>query len=304
MKKFLIKLSVFGAVAAAIIIFILMRFGGYVDYFYQKFTSPPQKSLILGDSRSFQGIQPSVIKNEMAGNFGMPILNFSFTLAQTAYGDELFNSVRQKLDPETKNGLFIINVHPWLFAQRDEDDFSNDKFFEAAVPPNNMHFLSLNPNVEYFFRNYSYFHFKAIIRRNSIVHDDGWLEEFYLPNDKKILAEWKKTQITLYKGFIKKWKKTDYRLKRFNEMVKFLDKHGTVVLVRMPVDKEITEVENVFWKDFDADMARVAEENKSVYLNFSTVQENYHKYDGVHLEKEAGAAFTKALCDSINKRFN
>ena len=160
MKKFLSKIILFLLLITSIVSFILVKYGGFVDYFYLKFTSPKQTSMILGDSRSFQGIQPKVI-NRCLKNQGyhLPMFNYSFTISQVAYGKPYRQSVQNKLDENSKNGLFILNVSPWLLAQREKDDFKKNIFEEQNQPPHNMKFVDVNPNYEYFFRNYNYFHF-------------------------------------------------------------------------------------------------------------------------------------------------
>ena len=79
MKKFITKLLVFTILITAIILFMLSRYGGYVDYFYNKLASPRQHSLIIGDSRSFQGIQPAVVNENLKNQFELPMYNYSFT---------------------------------------------------------------------------------------------------------------------------------------------------------------------------------------------------------------------------------
>lgn len=116
MKKFLYKSILFFAVVTAIITSVLVFYGGYVDYFYNKFTTPKASSMIFGDSRSLQGIQPRIINAHFEGSdIELPMFNYSFTLGQIAYGKPYLNSIKKKLDTTTTNGLFIITVHPSLY---------------------------------------------------------------------------------------------------------------------------------------------------------------------------------------------
>lgn len=301
MKKFLVRLLVFSILITSIILFLLYRYGGYVDYFYNKCASPRQSAMIIGDSRSFQGLQPSVFNDNLSNDFDLPMYNFSFTLAQVSYGESLLSSIKSKINSETKNGLFILSVHPYILSQRDKDNFEKGIYFEESFPPGNMNYLAMNPNVEYFFKNYDYFHFKAVIRKNSIVHDDGWLEEYNLPKDTTTLADWRKNQIELYGGFKSKWKKSDYRIEQLSQTIKFLKNHGTVVLVRMPSSDNIVAIEKEYWQDFNSDITKVASENKVQYLDFTKNLSDYNTYDGVHFDKNGGKKFTKAVCDSILK---
>lgn len=298
MKKFIIKLAVFSAIAIGIILLLLERYKGTVDYFYTKFTTPKQHSIIVGDSRSFQGIQPSVINSELHGDFELPMYNYSFTIAQIAFGDALLESIKRKVDPNTKNGLFILSVHPWVLSERDYDDIKAGKFFEVDGPPHNMTYVDMNPNPEYFFRNYNFFHFKAVFRSASIVHEDGWLEEPTIAKDPKKQEIW----IPALEKYSKAWKKSDYRLNGLEKTIAYLEKHGTVVLVRMPNSAKIVSIEETYWPGFDNQLRIIAKKNNVRYFTYSNSGNAFWTYDGVHLDKFEGARFSKSLCDSIKLR--
>ena len=299
MKTFLIKSLLFLILVTSIVSTVLITSGGYVDYFYEKFTTPKAKSLILGDSRSMQGIQPTVINNDLLNQyFELPILNYSFTIAQISYGPLYLESIKKKLDSTSKNGLFIVTVNPWILSKREKDNEQRGVYFEEGMPPHNMNFVNMDPNFEYFFKNFNYFHFKSIIRRTSKMHKDGWLEESNLPKDSVMLNVWKKKQIDLYTNWSKVWKKSVYRLTSLMETVNYLKGFGTVTLIRMPIDKHLLQIEENFWNNFDKDILNLAKKTNVKYINFS--KDNiYETYDGNHLDKYGGVTFTKNLCDSI-----
>lgn len=298
MKKFLLKISLFFILTIFGLSIILLKFGGYVDYFYEKFTVPKQTSLILGDSRSMQGIQPRIIDQELKGSgYNLPIFNYSFTVAQINYGKPYTKSIKKKLQP-SKNGLFIVSVHPWLFTEREDDDSKNGKYSELHAPPQNMNFVNINPNFEYFLKNFKYFHFRTIIRQTAELHKDGWMEESNLPKDSVTLNNWKDNQVKMYQNFSKKWSRSPQRVNDFIDMITYLQENGRVVMVRMPVDVKILSVENNFWNNFDAEMRTISQRMNVSYINFSK-SNNYQTYDGNHIDKYGGVIFTKELCDSI-----
>ena len=300
MNKFLKKLFFFVIIIIASMSFILIRYGAYIDYFYLKFTTPKQSSFILGDSRSFQGIQPKVINSYFSGSsFQLPMFNYSFMITQAAYGEPYINSVKNKLNLNTKRGLFILTVNPWLLAKREHDDFKNCIFTEDHQPPHNMNFVTINPNFEYLIKNFNYFHFKALFKKNSTLHKDGWMEENNLPKDKKTFNEWSNMQINMYQGFSDKWSKSSYRMLELEKLIVILKAHGTVILVRLPINTEILNIENKFWVNFNLEIKSLALKNKVKYINFSK-KNNYSTYDGNHIDKFGGKIFTKDLCDSIN----
>ncbi|CAM3385091.1 SGNH/GDSL hydrolase family protein [Flavobacterium longum] len=301
MRKFLWKSALFFGIVLAIVSFVLLRYGGYIDYFYEKFTVGKQSSFIIGDSRAHQGIQPRVIDSYFRKNeFDGPMFNYSFTISQAAYGKPYTESILKKLKPDTKNGLFILTVDPWLLAQREKDNVANGFFEEQTSPPHNMWFDSMNPNFEYFIRNFRFLHLKSIIRKSSMLHKDGWLEESNLPTDSLMLADWKKNQLRIYRDFAKHWKRCDYRKTDLQILIEKLKPHGKIFLVRTPIDAKLLAIEDQFWLGFDQDIETIAHKTGVPYLNF--VREDvYRTYDGNHLDKFGGKVFTAHLCDSINK---
>jgi len=298
MKKFVIKCVIFLLLFGGLFIFVLSRYGGYTDYFYVKFTTPKQHSMILGDSRSMQGILPAILNQNLDSRFEKPIYNYSFTLGQIAYGPAYLKSIERKLDPNTKNGIFILNVSPWILAEREMDDPKNGRFFETDMPPHNMECVDRNPNLEYVYRNFRYFHFKAIFRRITKTHRDGWLEQ-QLPNDKLILKKWKAGLLQDFKYKADRWNTSKYRMASLDSTVAFLSRYGKVYLVRMPVDAEVLAIENRFWPDFDPQIEMVANKHRAAYFRFGAG--NFGTYDGNHLDNPSTVRFTKILCDSINQ---
>lgn len=298
MKKFVIKCVIFLLLFGGIFIWMLSRYGGYADYFYVKFTTPKQHSMILGDSRSMQGILPSIVNRNLDNQFEKPVYNYSFTLGQIAYGPAYLESIKRKLDPNTRNGVFILNVSPWILTERELDDPQNNRYFESDMPPHNMQSVDRKPNLEYVYRNFSYFHFKAIFRGITQTHEDGWLEQ-QLPTDQSELKQWKIDLLQDFGQKAKTWKPSSYRMAALNETVAYLSRYGKVYLVRMPVDAEVLAIEDDFWADFDAQVKSVSVKNRAPYFRFGAGR--FTTYDGNHLDNSETVRFTKVLCDSINK---
>ena len=302
MKKLIYKSILFISVICCFYAVVLVRAGGYVDHFYEKFTTPKHRSLILGDSRSFQGIQPAIIDDYFRKTgYELPMLNYSFTIAQISYGPAYLKSIQNKLDSGARNGLFILTLNPWVLAQREGDDFTKGVFWETDKPPHNMNNVSMSPNFEYLIRNYGYFHFRTIFRRTAKLHKDGWLEERTLgarAMDVRVKRDWTQKSMDMYNTFTTKWKKSDYRLDQLDKTIQFLQHHGKVVLVRMPIDANIELIEDRFWSNFNGDINRLARSHSVQYLDFSK-QNRFQTYDGNHLDHSGGAVFTKELCKRI-----
>ncbi|QBA63891.1 hypothetical protein [Muriicola soli] len=303
MRRFIIKAILFLILVVSIVTITLVQYGGYVDYFYEKFTTPKAPSLILGDSRSFQGIQPKIINKYFTdSDLDLPIFNYSFTLFEISYGKPYLESVKRKLNSKAKNGIFIISVHPWSVSNRSGNhEEERGVYFESDLPPHNMKWVDVSPNFEYLLKNFNYFHFKGMFRKMTLTHKDGWLQDNNLPTDQNILNEWKQIQIERYKRHSLKWVKSNVRMEDLKKTASFLKNHGRVYLVRLPIDEEINKIELKYWHNFDQEMKELSDSLQIDYINFSSSVKKYDTYDGIHIDQYSGVDFTKSLCDSIIK---
>lgn len=280
-----------------------MNYGGNVDFFYEKFTTPKTKSMIIGDSRSFQGIQPRVINKYFENkDTDLPILNYSFTGAQAIAGPLYNASILKKIDTTATNGIFIISITPDFLTSKEEFDNKNGEFRESNQPPHNMHFVDKNPNYEYLIKNLSFFHFKALFRKSSKTHKDGWLEESNLPKDSLVYDNWKNFQINIFLEDRDKYKISNLRINSLDILIQKLKQFGKIYLVRMPISKEFYDLENSKYPKLNTKIDSLAKINNIPFFNFNTDIINlYRTYDGHHIDKNGGKIFTKALCDSIYK---
>jgi len=302
MKKFLLKTSLYTLLCFIILSLVLVFYGSYIDYFYEKFTSPKAQSMIIGDSRGMQGIQPRIINEELKNSsFQLPVLNYSFTIAQAAIGPLYNTSIHRKLDQTGKDGLFIISITPWMLSSDKANDNSKGEFREANGPPHNLKNVSSNPNYEYVFKNLSYFHFQGLFGRNAKMHKDGWLEENNLPKDSTVFKRWKENQKQMMLRLTKDYEVSDLRLKSLDSLIKSLSSYGKVYMLRTPIDKEFLEIENLFFPEFDQTILALAEKHKIKYRDFNKLEyrKDYKTYDGHHLDKYGGVFFTKDICNFI-----
>ena len=86
MIRFLGKLLLFSFVLSATYLLLVHKLSqGYVDMYYPKFTQPGG-SLVLGLSRADQGIDPSLLREELRpADFAAPFVNFASN--QSYYGE-------------------------------------------------------------------------------------------------------------------------------------------------------------------------------------------------------------------------
>lgn len=301
MKSLILKLGLFSVICLSILTYVLMNHGGNIDFFYEKFTTPKAKSMIIGDSRSLQGIQPRVI-NEYFDGLGndLPVFNYSFTIAQSIIGPLYNTSIQKKLDETSKKGIFIISITPEMLTSKKGYDNTKGEFREKDQPPHNMNFVNMNPNYEYFVKNLSFFHFKGAFGKKSTLHKDGWLEETNLPTNKEALESFKKHQIGLFLNNREDYKLSNVRIKSLHNLIQKFKQHGSVFLVRMPIDTDFLEYEKKYYPQFNEIIDSIVKTNNLPYLDFNKNKlKEYKTYDGHHLDKFSGKIFTKNLCDSI-----
>lgn len=279
-----------------------MNYGGNVDFFYGKFTTPKVQSMIIGDSRSFQGIQPSVINTYFKSKkINLPMYNYSFTGAQAISGPLYNESILKKLDTTATNGLFIISITPDFLTEKEGFNNNLGEFREFDQPPHNMIFTDVNPNYEYVIKNLSFFHFKAVFKKTSTLHKDGWLEESNLPKDTLVFAAWKKYQMEVFLEDRDKYKISNVRVTSLNILISKLNHYGSVYLVRMPISKAYLNLENTHYPQLNKTIDSLAKINNIPYFNFNkSSKTTYKTYDGHHLDKYGGKEFTRILCDSIS----
>ena len=160
MKKFLIKIVPYFAAICIALVVLGSYADGNTDDNYMHFAVKKPQNIILGDSRGSQGIVPGVLKKKLAKDFD----NFALNIVDSPYGQVYFKALKRKLDPETKNGIFILTVSPWNLSLnrliKDDKDFP-----EQRSPLNDMHFYDWSPNYEYLLKHYTRSWFKIYTER-------------------------------------------------------------------------------------------------------------------------------------------
>src|SRR5680860_474755 len=234
MRKFIIQLSVFS------ILFFSMAYGvfcladGDADHYYARFATPVQSSLILGTSKAAQGLQPAII-NEVLGR--KDIYNYSFTLPHSSFGPAYLNSIKKKVNPQTKNGVFIITVDPFSVSAKLENLNDSLNFRE------NGRFISIEnvtskPNLSYLLHHYPHQYIYLLTHKldyvhNDHLHDDGWAE-INLPMNEDIVETRTNAKIEEYTKNRYQFGFSEMRFSYLEKTIQFLQQHGKVYLVRLP----------------------------------------------------------------------
>ena len=299
MKRFLCKIGI--AFLIVILFHLVSAFSGdgKTDSYYLRFTTPKQHALILGTSRAAQGIHPQLLDTFLnAKDLQGPIYNFAFTLTNSPYGPDYLKAIKAKVASKTHNGFFILAVDPWVISNRNNPSDSIGLYRESDLFLGNLNCYNCNPNFEYLFKFYEYnwghIFAQKMFERQLNLNSRGRLV-VDVPMDSSQIAIRIEEKIAYYDGFVNQYTPSKKRLDYLKQTIEFLNRHGKVVLVRIPVIEPLLKFENSFYPHFDELIAEVALEFHIPYYNFKEYGELYSYTDGNHLSQEGGALFTKNL---------
>ncbi len=286
-----------GAVLAGALALGPVVLKGQVDAFYGRFTGPPAGSLVLGTSRAAQGVQPAVLGARLGGRFEGPLLNYAFTLTHSPYGPAYLRSIRRKLRPGVRNGLFIVAVDPWsLSLTGPEGKFPEDNSFIGQLRE-----VSQNPNLAYL----AHYQTKPLYRllldyatATERLHPDGWLEVRIGTDSAQVRARTAQ-KLQDYRRLAATQRLSAGRLGALRQTIEFLKQHGRVYVVRLPVGPPLLRLEQAYQPNFDRLMRQTAAAEAVPYLDYSA--EPYATTDGNHLQRAASAAFSQRLAADLLK---
>jgi hypothetical protein len=283
MKQFLIQAIGFFTLLVVSMLVLMLQADGYTDAFYLRFTTPQQQNLILGTSKAAQGLQPQVIQPIISTS----IYNYAFDIGKSPYGPKYLESIKRKLDPKTKHGIFILTVDGWSISARNAN-------------PNDS--LAFDENHSCVGTQYLSGRYNGLIFKSSIafLHDDGWLE-VTLNNDSASVNRRTKSTLDQYKQYESAYHFSELRLAYLIKTIEFLNQYGKVYLVRLPVASELMEIEQRLLPDFNQLIKKPAA-TSSGYLDL-TSENNYYQYtDGVHLSRKSGQVVSEKIARWIKSR--
>ena len=290
---------------------------GYVDAFYARFTSPPAGSLVLGTSRAAQAIKPGVLATRLGGRYEGPWLNYAFTLAESPYGPGYLSSIRRKLAPGTRRGLFVLAVDPWSLSLPNNalrgtalnKPASQDQeilFPEANSMVSQLASVSQNPNLDYLAHYLHKPFYQLLLNADTAhvverLHPDGWLEIALPPPtaNPALLRRRTAEKLATYRALAASSQLAASRLASLQETIRYLQPHGRVVLVRLPTGAAMAAVEAQYQPGFDQLMSELARQYTIPYLNYLAL--SYPTNDGNHLTRTAAAQLSQRLAEDIER---
>lgn len=303
MKKFIIDVTIFLLLVLASIAGVFLLANGKSDAYYVRFTTPKQHSLIIGTSRAAQGLQPAVFDSLLYKNSPKHFFNYAFTITDSPFGPAYLESIENKLDPAEKDGIFIVTVDPWSLCGAvnkpgDTVQFREEKSFIGKTKQ-----VNLNPNIPYLVQSYAEPYVNIIRKWRSstdmFLHNDGWLQ-IDVGMDSASVAKRRENKMADYrKNYLPVYKFSATRFNYLQQTIRFLQQHGKVYLVRLPVHAGMFEIEDELIPDFDNRITSLAGQMNTPFLNFKTLPNNYLYVDGNHLYKTSGREVSAIIANWV-----
>lgn len=299
MKKFLFQIGAFSLLLAVLYLGVFCLADGYTDAFYLRFTGPKQTSLVLGTSRAAQGVNPAVLNSVLQRK---DLFNYSFSVAHSPYGAAYFESIGKKLDPLTRNGVFILTVDPWSISCESEDPDDSLHFREWDLAVGKTKMVNMYPNIAYLIQSYDQPYINLLLQKKDTtirLHENGWLE-ISVPMDSLSVGRRTRQKIDHYKkNNLKNFKFSRLRMSNLAQSIYFLQKHGEVFLVRLPVRPEILDVENKYMPDFNEKLLLLSQKYGVKYKTFENSGDEYIYIDGNHLHKLSAKKVSREIGEWI-----
>lgn len=297
MRGFLLKAFLYCLVLGAITAVALTRaVRGRVDSFYPKFTHPA-RSLVVGSSRAAQALDPGVLPG------ATPFLNFAFTNANSPYGPVYLRAIQRKVLPDTRDGLFLLEVTPTLLSidsRLEREDIRH--FRENDLTLDRQFLFNLDPNFDYLLRNFREPLYRLLSprRQQSIerAHANGWIE-IRLPDDSAARTARQQAGLRGYADVFARYRWSPLRVKWLRESIATLRPHGRVVLVRLPVSPGMAEMEAAYRPTFDTELSVLAREEGAEFLNLIGDSAHYETTDSNHLTHESAQRCSRVIAERL-----
>ena len=201
-------------------------------------------------------------------------------------------------------------VNPWSIATIGKELENPDTFREKGNFIDRTYWVDLKPNIEYLLESYQARNVDIILNKfkrgtyqTFFVTDEGWLQ-VTIESDMISISERTKNKMASYREKLKDYGGfSSLRMDYLEKIINLFQEHGSVVMVRLPVNDEMLNMEMQLMPDFDEKMANLSKTFKIPYINFISDRNDYSYTDGHHLDIKSSEELTKVLAERI-KDFN
>lgn len=264
-----------------------------------KVSGPQQHNLIIGTSRIAQALKPSTLKEEL----GVDFLNFAIDASTTSYSIMYNNAIREKIDPNTKNGVFILSLDPWTLSRAHDPKTKEIIYTENESALGKLYTFNPPLNIEYLYRDCNTGWGNILItnlRNNSTVngHRDGWVE-VTRPTDKAFVQARKESKLKARRAGLENVSFSQDRLIALEELIEFLAPKGEIYLVRLPVDPDFVELEYELMPNFNLIVDSITNKYDLDFYDMQYLNTEVIFNDGHHINKEYAPFITQKVAEWI-----
>jgi lysophospholipase L1-like esterase len=229
-------------------------------------------------------------------------LNFAFSHVHSRFGPVYLRAIKKKLDPTTRNGLFIIIIDPATITANTFYPEDTSMFPERETYLNTLPRIDIRPNFFFLFSNYHRAWGSLIWQKYHDpvkTHENGWVE-VNIPDDYNSCQMRLGMKLREYK---QKYRMNAYsasRLYYFIKTIEFLKNHGKVILVRLPVHQQIYNLEEKYSPHFDSIISTIGKQQNIEYIDYSGFRSQFYYTDGSHMTRKSAILFSKRLVHDLN----
>lgn len=278
---------------------------GNSDPFGMRFTTGKKKALIIGNSRGAQGLIPEEIESELTGEFSnLEIYNYCFAIGYSAFGPTYLNSILDKINPDTKNSLFIVTIDPFALVSDTRLPDSIEDFPETTSPLSQVKNRKWKPNLNYMLNWYEPSYYEIINRRlrpaNEILHrGNGWLE-VVLPMDSASVSHRVSESAKRFSNAYKTVRFSLTRMKYLINTIEALKEFGTVVMVYIPSHPDLMVYERDIINGFVGLIQETSSNFNIPFLDLSNRATELTYTEGIHLHQSSSRIVSKIIGGWIN----
>jgi hypothetical protein len=264
-----------------------------------KVSGPQQHNLIIGTSRIAQALKPSALKEELGADF----LNFAIDASSTSYSEMYNNAIRKKIDPNTKDGVFILSLDPWTLSRIHDPKTKEIVYTENESALGKLWTFNQPLNIEYLYRDCNTGWGSILmthLRNNSTVngHKDGWVE-VTRPTDKAFIQARKESKLKARRAELEDVSFSIDRVKALESLIEFLAPKGEIYLIRLPVDPDFVELENELMPNFNVVVDSITNKYDLSFYDMQFLNSEVIFNDGHHINKEYSSFISKKVADWI-----
>lgn len=267
------------------------------DVAFTKIFSGQHQSMILGTSRAAM-LDASTLCTSLQEP-DMDCFNYAFHLGASPYGPKYARSILNRIDPQTKNGVFILCIDPWALATKKATADDSTQFQE------NETFIEFNPNqvlaeYRYFIKNDKNPYYSLFLPKKEKSHleqeGEGRPSEAFVEKHQRAKLEYYK------KNHLNEDTLSGIRLAALDGLITKLSTYGSVFLVRLPISSEMMALEKQFSPEFSAMMEALAQKHQAGVIDFYPFAHRFLCPDGNHLYREDALRVSATIGNVVHRQ--